>query len=300
MAALADLRRQYHLAMHNGLLGHRLRRGSLVYKTVEGNSYTVWTNADSHNNVSVVLADGVAQRSGAPAIANASQGSTLGSLFETITRDFVSEALALFADVHARSLVTIPGRRISDFAQFAHLGVVESLVRGNPQLEAALGGDYLVAPDILVIFNPLDDDALNAASNIVDASVAQHSAIRQANSALPILHATISCKWTMRRDRAQNTRLEALNLVRNRKGRLPHVAAVTMETDPEILGSLCLGTGDIDCVYHGALHELIEVAEDAANTLRGRQWTAVVESLRRMVDGSRLRDISDLPLDLMI
>jgi NgoMIV restriction enzyme len=108
----------------------------------------------------------------------------------------------------------------------------------------------------------------------------------------------------MRRDRAQNTRLEALNLVRNRKGRLPHVAAVTMECDPEILASLCLGTGDIDCVSHAALHELIEAAEDAANTMppprRGATWPEKLESLRRMVDGSRLRDVSDLPLDLMI
>src|SRR3954462_3944227 len=92
------------------------------------------------------------------------------------------------------------------------------------------------------------------------------------NSTLPILHASISCKWTMRRDRAQNTRLEAFNLVRNRKGRLPHVAAVTMECDPDILGSLCLGTGDIDCLYHGALTELMSATEAAAETFGG-DWT---------------------------
>jgi hypothetical protein len=103
----------------------------------------------------------------------------------------------------------------------------------------------------------------------------------------------------MRRDRAQNTRLEALNLVRNRKGRLPHVAAVTMECDPEIIGSLCLGTGDIDCVYHGALYELMDAATHAVQTL-GSGWASAVDSLSRMVDGNRLRDISDLPLDLMI
>jgi len=33
-----------------------------------------------------------------------------------------------------------------------------------------------------------------------------------------ILHASISCKWTIRSDRSQNTRTEALNLIRNRRG----------------------------------------------------------------------------------
>ena len=88
-------------------------------------------------------------------------------------------------------------------------------------------------------------------------------------------------------------------MVRNRKGRQPHIAAVTMECDPEILASLSLGTGDIDCVYHGALVELIETADDASSTY-GRGWTATRDSLHRMVDGSRLRDVADLPLDLLI
>ncbi len=103
----------------------------------------------------------------------------------------------------------------------------------------------------------------------------------------------------MRRDRAQNTRLEALNLVRNRKGRLPHVVAVTMECDPEIVASLCLGTGDIDCVYHGALVELLDAAQEAADEFGG-SWIKTRESFNRMVDGSRLRDIADLPLDLLV
>ena len=104
----------------------------------------------------------------------------------------------------------------------------------------------------------------------------------------------------MRRDRNQNARLEALNLVRNRKGRLPNIATVTMECDPEILASLCLGTGDIDCVYHGALNELVDTADEAATKLKGKHWQEKRESLNRMVAGSRLRDISDLPLDLIL
>jgi hypothetical protein len=71
-----------------------------------------------------------------------------------------------------------------------------------------------------------------------------------------------------------------------------------MECDPGILGSLSLGTGDIDCVYHGALPELIETADQAAAAFGG-SWTGVNQRLLRMTYGSRLRDIADLPLDLL-
>lgn len=97
----------------------------------------------------------------------------------------------------------------------------------------------------------------------------------------------------MRSDRAQNSRTEALGLIRNRKGKLPHIAVVTGEPLPSRLASLALGTGDIDCLYHFALYELIEAvqtchAEDA------------MDMLDILTSGKRLKDISDLPLDLAI
>ena len=58
------------------------------------------------------------------------------------------------------------------------------------------------------------------------------------------------------------------------------------------IASLALGTGDLDCVYHFALDELKEVCE----TLPGLEDQA--EMLGTMIDGDRLRDISDMPLDL--
>ena len=110
---------------------------------------------------------------------------------------------------------------------------------------------------------------------------ALRSSLRQRNNPLPLLHASISCKWTLRSDRAQNARSEALNLIRNRKGRLPHIAVVTGEPLPSRLASLALGTGDLDCVYHFALPELIESVaelgnEDSANLVQ------------IMVDGKRV------------
>ena len=108
-----------------------------------------------------------------------------------------------------------------------------------------------------------------------------------------ILHASISCKWTIRSDRSQNTRTEALNLIRNRKGHTPHIVAVTAEPMPTRIASLALGTGDIDCVYHFALPELTETIQELGNESQR-------EMLETLVEGRRLRDIADLPFDLAI
>ena len=140
---------------------------------------------------------------------------------------------------------------------------------------------------------PESDRDINADERLVDSLQARHTPLRQVNSRLPILHASVSCKWTLRSDRAQNSRSEALNLVRNRKGRLPHVAVVTGEPTPNRITSIALGTGDIDCVYHFALPELEETVNDLGLTKLG-------ETLGTMTQGKRLRDISDLPLDLVI
>ena len=68
---------------------------------------------------------------------------------------------------------------------------------------------------------------------------------------------------------------------------------VTGEPLPSRLSSLALGTGDIDCVFHFALYELIDAVKDT-----GAEDS--VEILKILVEGKRLRDISDLPLDLAI
>lgn len=97
----------------------------------------------------------------------------------------------------------------------------------------------------------------------------------------------------MRSDRAQNSRTEALNLIRNRKGNLPHIVVVTGEPAPSRLASLALGTGDIDCMYHFALYELVEAVQELAND-------DTLNLLTGLIDGKRLKDISDLPLDLSV
>lgn len=71
--------------------------------------------------------------------------------------------------------------------------------------------------------------------------------------------------------------------------RIPLIARLI----PSRLASLALGTGDLDTVYRFALPELIEAVaatgNDEAQTM-----------LTMLLSGKRLRDISDLPLDLAV
>jgi hypothetical protein len=67
--------------------------------------------------------------------------------------------------------------------------------------------------------------------------------------------------------------------------------AVTAEPLPTRISSLAMGTGDLDCVYHFALTELESAIREIANDDQ-------LDMLQMMVDGRRLRDISDLPFDL--
>jgi hypothetical protein len=221
-------------------------------------------------------------------------GQISGSKFEQITRSFVRETFSVLKDLRPGKWDFDPDKRsILGFEQYRHLAELSAVASKNPEIAVLLGTDYVIAPDVLVVRHPEPDEVINARAHIVDGTVAERSSLRLRNNPLPILHASISCKWTLRSDRAQNARSEALNLIRNRKGRLPHIAVVTGEPLPSRLASLALGTGDLDCVYHFALPELIAGVqslgiEDSANMVR------------IMVEGKRLKDISDLPLDLAV
>ena len=74
---------------------------------------------------------------------------------------------------------------------------------------------------------------------------------------------------------------------------LPQIVVVTAEPLPSRIASIAQGVGDIDCVYHFALYELIEAVNQS-----GSSNSAQV--LDMLVSGNRLRDISDLPLDLAV
>ena len=273
---------------HSGLLAEAL--------TVDDDG--IPTNADKNNKLSCGLAKQLASRLGKPVTAKKKECQTLGSIFEEHVAKFL---VATFHSLeHLRPGEWEIGRShdkkkrgITAFDQYAHLADLEELLDQNPKLAATLGSDYLIKPDVMLFRSPVPDSVINKNGSVVDGSFAKLAPIRAANQSLSLLHATVSCKWTIRSDRSQNSRSEALNLIRNRKGKLPHIAVVTAEPLPSRLASLALGTGDIDCVYHFALNELLSVVDAS-------EHDDAKELLNVMVSGKRLRDISDLPLDLVV
>jgi hypothetical protein len=284
MAVLGELRRSYHERICRDILGYR--SGTTIYNV-----------ADRSSVASVGLAQGMADAIGLRPAANAPQsGQTAGSLFTLATRDFLETVFERLGHLRPGSwvYVTNPSEAaIAIFDQYDHLAELQAFLNAHREIETALGSDYLVTPDIVIGRSGVDDAEINATEEILDPAqgFGRLTPLRSANGRKPILHASISCKWTMRSDRAQNTRTEALNLIRNRKGRTPHIAAVTLEPLPSRLASIAMGTGDVDCTYHAALDELMTAAADS-------DFVDAYELLQTLVSGRRLRDISDLPLDL--
>lgn len=265
---------------------------SLLAGILTKSAHGIPSNADKDSRVSVVLASSILSRIGESLTATKRPGQSAGADFEEISANFIRQCFEHLGHLRPGKFSVGKGGGISQFDQYAHLDELAAISRANRELATALGSDYLIKPDIVVGRFPEVDAVINGAGLLVDDRSARLTALRAINGGLPVLHASISCKWTLRSDRAQNARSEGLNLVRNRKGRLPHIAVITGEPMPSRIASLALGTGDIDCVYHFALDELREAVTDMGDDDR-------LELLDTMVSGKRLRDISDLPLDLI-
>lgn len=280
----AEARKAFHIA--------------LLKTTLTTNSAGVVSNADGGNKSSEAIAKGIAELLKAETIGERIAGQTSGNQFEGHCAEFVRKTFLKLNhlrpgkwDIHQ-----VSGRNrleIARYQQYVHLVALDRAANNDPELAAALGSDYTITPDIVVVRDTEDDSAINASGLLIDDNVSTLASLRKRTGGQPLLHASISCKWTIRSDRAQNARSEALNLIRNRKGHLPHVMVVTAEPTPNRLASIALGTGDIDCVYHFALNEL-----QATVTKLGMDDAA--DLLAVMVNGKRLKDISDLPLDLAV
>ncbi len=271
--------------------------------TLTMTSSGVVSNADTSSNASKAISSRIVEilvkeQGHSINIVDKISGQTLGKQFEKLTMDFLKATFPYLQNLRPGTwkifqLGNNNRLKTSDFAQYEHLAYLNELTSQNAQLAAALGNDYLVAPDVVVYRELCEDDEINANQCIVNDTVSKMADIRKANGGKPLLHASVSAKYTMRSDRAQNSRTEALNLIRNRKGHLPHIVVVTAEPMPNRLASLALGTGDIDCVYHFALKELIQAVQEVGSE-------DARETLDTLVQGKRLKDISDLPLDLAV
>lgn len=284
------------IAMARAAYHKNLVESGVLSITVDG----VASNADSSNQPSKAIAQIIAEELGAH-VGVKVKGQTAGTLFEQITMRFIADTFPQLQHLRPDTWTVLnlgnqSAVKTSDFAQYEHLEYLAQLMEQNKQLSTMLGNDYMVAPDVVIYRGLCEESEINCGKAYVDDEICRMASIRKKNGGKPILHASISAKWTMRSDRAQNSRTEALNLIRNRKGHLPHIVVVTGEPLPSRLASLALGTGDLDCVYHFALYELLDAVREYSK--RGRE--DILETLESLIDGKRLKDISDLPLDLSV
>lgn len=268
---------------------HEVVFGEIVWIDEKG----IPSFADRKNAASGRIASRIADQIGFQTRAITISGQEAGRKFEVANRDFLERSTALINHLRPGDWEYLVSSNISQFKQYEHLADLDRLTDTNPALKTAIGSDYLIKPDVVIARHPVSDHEINKMGHVVseEGATASLTPLRQKNnSERLLLHASISSKWTMRSDRAQNARTEALNLIRNRKGPTPHIVVITAEPTPSRLASLALGTGDIDCVYHFALRELISAIQPESDDTQ--------DLLAMMIDGNRLRDISDLPFDL--
>jgi hypothetical protein len=283
---IQQIRDEYHRQLCKRLIRVRKNRQKGDYPN----------NADGDSKISVKIAwEILRQLCDNPIYENLS-GQSAGKIFEEITRDFIQRAFQALVHLRPGKWHYFVEKQISDFEQYRDLAEIEKELKLNKKLASTFGQDYIVKPDIVISREPVTENEINKKDKIFQKTdhIATLTPIIKENQKKPqqILHASISCKWTLRSDRAQNIRTEAINLLRNRKGHLPHIVAVTAEPTLTRIASLALGTGDIDCVYHFALYELIF----AINKIGDESQK---DMLNILLEGRRLRDISDLPFDLI-
>ncbi len=277
---LEDLRKEYHAAIIKELL------------TVDDKE--IPNNADKYSNISVVLAKGIVHELALQTKNVKLSGQTAGKSFEKLTSHYLEKVFTEINHLRTGKYEFFIEKSIDGFEQYGHLSILAETLKTNRELRAAVG-DYIITPDIVIGRKPIEDTDINKNKKLLKPNDlnANLTPLRVVNSDKLILHASISCKWTIRSDRSQNSRTEGLNLIRNRKGHTPHIVIVTGEPYPQRIASVALGTGDIDCVYHFALRELMIAVEKLNNE-------SVTDLMETLVQGKRLRDISDLPFDLAI
>ena len=183
-------------------------------------------------------------------------GQTAGSRFEAAIRRVMADRLS---HLDPSRDWDVGSREITQFAQYAHLARIKEIAEHDPTLRSSLGTDYLIKPDITIGI---------------------------ATGARRHLHAAVSCKWTIRSDRVQNIRHEGVVLTRHRRGRQPHFVAVTAEPLPSRLAAIARGTGELDCVYHVALHQLRTAC---------KSHSRASDTLEELIEQDRLRPLGELP-----
>ena len=74
---------------------------------------------------------------------------------------------------------------IARYEQYAHLVALDRAAKADAELAAALGSDYTITPDIVVVRDTEDDSAINAPAFLVDDNVTTLASLRKKNGGKP-------------------------------------------------------------------------------------------------------------------
>ena len=201
---LSAARREFHAALEERLWSVR-----------EG----VPSNADKYNATSKAIGLALAEAVGVSADRERLRGSEAGSEFERRTMGFLGATFPHLGHLRPGLWQVVPGTAISEFEQYAHLEALQQSAAANRELAAALGSDYTIKPDIIITRKPEPDERINEHEAFVVPGLARFTPLRaQELRATDPPTPSVSCKWTIRSDRTQNSRAEALNLLPQSQG----------------------------------------------------------------------------------
>ncbi|MDO4804905.1 MAG: NgoMIV family type II restriction endonuclease [Lachnospiraceae bacterium] len=138
---IAQERKRYHERL--------LREGVL---TIDKNG--VPSNADKSSNISKRIALGIANKLMAET-QDKSVGQTSGAKFEQLNMEFLANTFPKLQNLrpgawHITKLGNRNSMKTSSFAQYEHLEYLNRLTVYDRKLAAAMGNDYMVAPDVVV------------------------------------------------------------------------------------------------------------------------------------------------------
>jgi len=216
-------------------------------------------------------------------------------------------------------LVIKRGRRVLEFAQYAHLAVLPDLEKRFGDLVGDFGPDVLKLTELIggvglgsaqaEIHKQLNK--LNAGMDRMRSDVAALVLQTPSESLLKLditvaiphegeqdeLAVALSSKWTFRTDRAQDPVSQGNKLVAQRRGRMPHFGVITVEPRPTMLRILADGSGAIDYIYHLDVPALRDaIADFDSGRPEGRkQGTA----FNKLIAQKRLQDYDHLVAEVM-
>ncbi|MEV1077139.1 NgoMIV family type II restriction endonuclease [Streptomyces sp. NPDC050211] len=195
---------------------------------------------------------------------------SLGKLLEVSVQKHLAECFG--SDPKSGKWQVSRNSKIWNFWQYAHIQELKEAAEEYPDLTDLIAGDYLIDPDVTVGVPGRYGE---------------------------VLRAVVSCKWTIRSDRAQNVRHEFNSLIKSRRGRAPHLVAVTAEPLPSRLSALTQGMGEIDAVYHVAYELLREAVGEYTPLSLKKGEKSQQEHLNAMIKTGRLRDYRELASDIL-